>query len=530
MNSFEILSRRGFLAAAGKAGVAAALASLVDIPLVAKRALAADNALGQNGHKLLFIFLRGANDALNSVIPVEDPAYYQSRPGIGISKDPAVDYTIITSADSGAAATSSEPTHSYPYALRLGNGFTGLHPALKFLAPVYNSGDLALIHRVGYPGQSRSHFDSQNYWETGHPNDNLSKDGILYRAIAESGLAQTLPLTAVSIQSSLPLILRGSRVALTNLSDPSRYSLLGLSSGGLGRAKAERALRIANRFPAPSKRNRDLLHLQYQNMLDTLELFADMDFSEAGNLFRDDAATDGDSAPYYLFPTSAGKNGGFSWHNRADKFVVPPSAFGFFENLKAAALVLNKTDAIIAGTELTGFDTHSNQGGLLGTHANLLRTVGWAFYALRKYFRRYADRASWSKVTIVTLSEFGRTTVQNSDFGTDHAEAGLMFVGGGGIKGYNKGNASGVFGITPNGPLPWVTGEAGTMFAVDDRYLSRVYDYRSVLGKIIRDSLGASPAQLDRIIPGYAEPGEGLRAGGTSSKDGTPILGEPAIV
>ena len=74
----------------------------------------------------------------------------------------------------------------------------------------------------------RSHFDSQNYWENGNPGNNVSKDGIFCRTVMESGLANTAPLTGVSFQSSLPLILRGSRAAMTNLSDPNRYSLLGV--------------------------------------------------------------------------------------------------------------------------------------------------------------------------------------------------------------------------------------------------------------------------------------------------------------
>src|SRR5262245_56909272 len=101
MKPFNILTRRDFLSYASKAVFAAAFASLVDLPLVAKRALAADNTLGRNGKKLLFIFLRGANDGLNSVVPVEDPAYYTSRPtdGIGIPKDTGTDYTALGPAD-----------------------------------------------------------------------------------------------------------------------------------------------------------------------------------------------------------------------------------------------------------------------------------------------------------------------------------------------------------------------------------------------------------------------------------------------
>src|SRR5437868_1338852 len=92
MKNFNILTRRSFLSAGLTVGMTSALSSLIDIPLVAKRALAADNTLGRNGKKLLFIFLRGANDSLNSVIPVMDPAYAASRPTIGIQQDPAVNY------------------------------------------------------------------------------------------------------------------------------------------------------------------------------------------------------------------------------------------------------------------------------------------------------------------------------------------------------------------------------------------------------------------------------------------------------
>jgi uncharacterized protein (DUF1501 family) len=152
-------------------------------------------------------------------------------------------------------------------------------------------------------------------------------------------------------------------------------------------------------------------------------------------------------------------------------------------------------------------------------------------YALRKYFSLYADKATWENVVVVTLSEFGRTTVENSDQGTDHAEAGVMFLGGGGIKGYNKGNPSGIFNCNPNDPtLPWLSGGAGSMFGVSGRYLQRNTDYRSVLGEIIRKHLGATQNQLNRIIPGYANSGEVLLGGGTSTVDGTSIRGELGIL
>lgn len=528
MKHFHILTRRDFLSYASKAGMAAALASLTDIPLVAKRALAVDSTLGRNGKKLMFIFLRGGNDSLNSVVPVGDPAYYTSRPDINIPQDPQTNYAQAGVSDNPINETANDPTFSYPYAIRLGNGFAGLHPSLKFLAPVYNAGDLAVIHRVGYARQSRSHFDSQNYWENGNPGNNLSKDGIFYRAILESGLANTAALTGVSFQSSLPLLLRGSQAAMTNLSDPNRYSLLGVPNTPAGNSKADAVLRAANALEFPWKKSRDLLSLQYKNMSDTMSIFASIDFNAA---YTDDTNTDGDTAPYNLFPTSNAENGGYALHaNAANKYVVPTNSYGFFENLKAAAIVLNKTDAIIAGTQLDGFDTHSNQGSVTGSHANLQRTIGWAMYGLRKYFSKYSEKVNWDNLVVITLSEFGRTTIQNSDVGTDHAEAGVMFVAGGAVKGVTSENGTGVFGCSPNDKIPWVTGDKGSMFGADKRYLKRAIDYRSVLGKLIRDHLGASPEQLNRIIPGYAVPTEFLKNGGLSTKDATQILGEVPIV
>ncbi len=194
--------------------------------------------------------------------------------------------------------------------------------------------------------------------------------------------------------------------------------------------------------------------------------------------------------------------------------------------------MLNKTDAIISGTSLDGFDTHNNQGSVTGQHPNLQRTIAWAMYSLQKYFTQNADKLTWDNLVVVTLSEFGRTTIENSTGGTDHAEAGVMFIAGGNVKGYAAGR-SGVFGCSPNDSIPWVTGQtagASSMFGADSRYLKRAYDYRSVLGKLIRDHLGASQDQVNRIIPGYAIAGENLKAGGRSSKDGVNIIGEPDII
>ena len=78
--------------------------------------------------------------------------------------------------------------------------------------------------------------------------------------------------------------------------------------------------------------------------------------------------------------------------------------------------------------------------------------------------------------------------------------------------------------------IPWVTGATGSMFGASGRYLKRAVDYRSVLGKLIRDHLGSTQTQLNQIIPGYGVTGEHLLNGGTSSIDGVPIFGELPII
>src|SRR3954447_11665235 len=88
---FNILSRRSFLDKSMKTGLAVALSTLVDIPFVMKRALA-EGSIGLNGKKVLFIWLRGANDSLNSVIPIQDAAYATSRPTLAIPKDAGTNY------------------------------------------------------------------------------------------------------------------------------------------------------------------------------------------------------------------------------------------------------------------------------------------------------------------------------------------------------------------------------------------------------------------------------------------------------
>ena len=498
----NVINRRRFFTTTAKATMAAALASFANVPLFVQRALAEGN-IGLNGKKVLFIFLRGGNDGINTLVPIMDPAYSVIRPTIGIPKDPAVFYDVASpNADVVAA--------NYPYGIKLGNGFAALHPALYNLSSVFNDRNLALIHRVAYPRQSRSHFDSQNYWETGSPNNNSLKEGIFYRTMIESGLAGSRALTAVSVQSNMPLIIRG-KFPMTNLSSVSRYNLLGVYS--TDRSKHTNAINVAMNTRHPDKDNRELIYGLGNQFKETLDIFTDPLFSKND----------------YMDPNNPGA-------------LLFPAGEQFYSRLKTAAQILAQTDAIVTGTQLDGFDTHTGQGSAAGSQANLLKKVGWAIYALQQYFKQYGKggpqalpgaQAAWEDIVVVTLSEFGRTSEENGSTGTDHAEANAMFVAGGNVNG-------GVYlcDSNPNAKLAgpnWTPSDPvlkdGSLFTATGRYLKRAVDYRSVLGKVIRAHLGATQPQLNRIIPGYAAPTEYLKDGTPGSAvTSTRIIGEPDIL
>jgi uncharacterized protein (DUF1501 family) len=507
--SVQILTRRQFLGRSGAGALGVALGSLLNVPGFLRHALAAEPAISWNGNKLLFIFLRGGNDSLNMLIPTGDPGYNSStRPTLFI---PGPTAGLTTS---GQMPMAPEADHT----IDLGNGFAAVHPKMGDLAAPYNAGEVALIHRVGYPNQSRSHFDSQRYWETGRPNDNAPSDGVLYRALVETGLHQSQLLPAVSFTSTMPQIIRGD-VPFVNISDPSRYDLLGVYAAA--RQNHIDAIARMHGLPYAQKDNRDVLYPAGKRFVDSIGQIEAIDFAAngrdaggvkiAGSPFLDD-----DVAMTHLFPVSTQTNDkGFS-----------SSAYSFFLTLKYSAQILSDTDAVIAGVELGGFDTHTAQGKLTGTHGSRMQWLAWATYALRKYFQNAAiDK--WNNVAVVTLSEFGRTTVENGSTGTDHAEAGAVIVAGGAVNG-------GVYQCNSADPvLPWSpyvdTNNRGSMFGVSGRYLQRAVDYRSILGELVRDHMGATQPMLDRIIPGYADPAEALLAGGTAP-DGTPIAGELGLV
>src|SRR6202043_3953404 len=187
------VSRRAFLKGGG-----IAMIGMSTLPAFLQRAVAA--SAGPGGKKLVVLFQRGAADGLNIVVPFGEPNYYRIRPSIAIPQP-----------RQGADAA----------ALDL-DGFFGLHPSLAPLMPLFRKQQLAIVHAAGSPDTTRSHFDAQDYMESGTPGVKVTQDGWLNRAL------QTEPLTekpsafrAVALGTQVPRTLQGKvpAIAVSNLSD-----------------------------------------------------------------------------------------------------------------------------------------------------------------------------------------------------------------------------------------------------------------------------------------------------------------------
>jgi len=176
-----MIDRRFFLKSSGLALVAGGLLPNVFVKMA--------NAATTRGKKVLVsIFQRGAVDGLNVVVPYGETAYYAARPTIAIPREAVLDL----------------------------DGFFGVHPALAPLVPYFKDKSLGFVHAVGSPDATRSHFDAQDFMESGTPGVKSTQDGFLSRALPSK---KTSPLRAVAFGTALPRILSGKAdaVAMTNI-------------------------------------------------------------------------------------------------------------------------------------------------------------------------------------------------------------------------------------------------------------------------------------------------------------------------
>jgi uncharacterized protein (DUF1501 family) len=311
---------------------------------------------------LVTIFQRGAVDGLNMVVPFGDSEYYNLRRGIAIAKPGQTDGAVDL------------------------DGYFGLHPSMKPLEAFWKSKQLAVIHSSGSPDNTRSHFDAQDYMESGTPGYKGTRDGWLNRAMQGAPAKNESPFRAVSMTQALPRALYGKApsVAMTNLSDFSIKAGLyttNLKGGFEG--------------------------LYDENAKDSLGETGKETF-EAVN---------------YL------KEANPSQYKAENGAVYPATQLGR-SLAQIAQLIKAGVGLEIAFAEAGGWDTHVNQGGARGQLGNLLRDFAGAIAAFGTDLGKRMD-----DVVVLTMSEFGRTARENGSRGTDHGHGNAMFVLGNTVKG-----------------------------------------------------------------------------------------------
>ena len=312
---------------------------------------------------LVTIFQRGAVDGLNMVVPYGESEYYNLRRTIAVQKPGKTDGAVNL------------------------DGFFGLHPALVSLEGLWKDKKLAIVHSAGSPDNTRSHFDAQDYMESGTPGNKSTRDGWLNRILqAEKGKEQS-PFRAVSMTPELPRSLQGraSAIAMTNLSD------FTIKAGAYTR-------NLKGGFEG----------LWAQNSKDGL--------GEIGQETFD--------AVNYLQTVDPAK------HKPENGAVYPNSRTGR-ALMQIAQLIKAGVGLEVAFVD-TGlnWDTHINQGGGRGQMANLLRDFGQSIAAFNTDLGKRMD-----DVVLMTMSEFGRTARENGSRGTDHGHANAMFILGNSVKG-----------------------------------------------------------------------------------------------
>ena len=398
------MQRRYFL----KSGAVALVTMGLSPSFLRRTAFGMELPAAQKGKVLICLFQRGAADALNVVVPFGDPSYYALRPNIAIPSPLR---------GQGTAA-----------ALDL-DGFFGLHPSLAPLKPLWDKGMLAPIHAVGSPSTTRSHFDAQDYMESGTPDQKGTTDGWLNRYLAANGTCEeckVTPFRAVAMTQQTPRILEGSAPAV---------AMNSLSEFAVRTGSGDQVARLEALYKTGSA---DVVHGAGAEMFEAVKML------KSAN-------------PLQYLPAN-GAN-------------YPKSQFGQ-RLMQIAQLIKSGVGLEIAFADIGGWDTHVNQGSVNGQLANRLDDFAQSIAALTTDL---GDKME--NVVILTMSEFGRMAKQNGNGGTDHGHAGAMFVIGGSVKGKK------VYGKWP-GLAP------GQLY--EGRDLALTTDFRTVFSEIASKHLGAT--------------------------------------
>lgn len=369
---------------------------------------------------LVTVFQRGAVDGLNMIVPYGEEWYYKVRPSIGI---PA------PGQDGGVADL---------------DGFFGIHPAMAPLADLFKRHELAVVHACGSPDPTRSHFDAQDYMESGTPGVKATRDGWLNRYLHAREHADATPFRAVALAQQLPRTLQGDAPAL--------------------------AIAQVGQFGIRGGRQTDMLQSGFESQ------YAAAAEQVLGTSARDVGRTGSDA----FGAVKMLKDVNPASYAPANGAAYPRSAFG--DAMKQIAqLIKSDLGLEVAFAELGGWDTHVQQGSATGQLANRLGDFARALSAF------YTDMGDgMADVVLVTMSEFGRAVTENGNRGTDHGHGNAMMIMGGGIRGGR------VYGKWP-GLAPERRYEA--------RDLAVTTDFRQVFTELVTRHLDAK--DVSGIFPGF---------------------------
>jgi uncharacterized protein (DUF1501 family) len=422
------LTRRYFLKSAGLS-----LFGVGFVPSFMRRtAFALDQPQASARKKILVaIFQRGAADGLNIVVPYGEKDYYSMRPTIAIPRP------------KGGLAGSSGGAEA---AIDL-DGFFGFHPSLAGLKPLYDARHLAVIHAAGSPSASRSHFDAQDYMESGAPDAKSASDGWLNRYLQDQPEADATPFRAVAFAPRMPRTLQGAAPALA-MEDLRGFKLRPVPRAPQGNGHA------------PTSGLDQIVDSMYASSSDPLLS------STAREMFGAVSTLQHIGVDNY----------------KADNGVEYPPGPLSRSLQQVAQLIKSGVGLEVAFAEVGGWDNHVNEGGVEGQLAARLREFG---DALAAFHQDMGDRMA--DICVLTMTEFGRTARENGNRGTDHGHANVMFALGGPVKGGK------VYGEWP-GLRPEQLNEG--------RDLALTTDFRDVFAEVLVRHLGTRNASS--IFPGFA--------------------------
>ncbi len=308
---------------------------------------------------LVVVSLRGGVDALNAVIPYRDGDYYRLRPSLAV---PA-------------------PGRARRAAIDL-DGFYGLHPSLAPLEPLWDRRELAIVHSVGWPGVSHSHFEAWEEIEAGAVGSDRPTSGWLARALALFGTENESALRAVAFADTMPGLLAGAlgATAIRSLEE------LRLAGAQDRRRSVEKGLRLLYEHAALPVGGSGI------GALDAVAAI-----ERCARMARTSAA------------------GQTPFARQLDMIV----------RLIQAGVGLETATA-----ELGGWDFHIGAGSTDGPMARLLRELAEGIAGFARDLG-----PDWKRVVLVAISEFGRRAQENGSGGTDHGQGGLIFVAGGAVEG-----------------------------------------------------------------------------------------------